>query len=78
MAGGTTKGGKKGAKIGRNRTKCQKYRAQGKRERHKATRIERDKRRANPMRCGHGSRHKSKYDGRCKRCYRRITEKVIA
>lgn len=72
MAGGTTKGGKKGRKVARNRDKCQKYRARGLREKHKETRIARAWKRAKLMRCGHGSRHKSKYDGRCKRCYRKV------
>ncbi len=35
------KGGKKGAKIGRNKVSCAKYRAEGRREKNKAKRARR-------------------------------------
>lgn len=35
----------------------------------KANRIERDEKRADRQPCGHGKRHKSKYDGQCRRCF---------
>lgn len=47
-----------------------KYRERGRRAKNKARRVERDAKRAKPMPCGHGSRHLSKYDDACKRCYR--------
>ena len=39
-------GGKKARKYGRNRKKCEAYRAAGRREKNKARRIARDNRRA--------------------------------
>lgn len=35
----------------------------------KAARINRESKRAKLMKCGHGSRHRSKYDNGCKRCW---------
>jgi hypothetical protein len=51
-----------------HRDKCKRYRAKDVRGRNKKRRAERDARRANLLPCGHGSRHLSKYDGRCRRC----------
>lgn len=44
------------------------YLQRGNRERNKARRIEKDARRAKPMECGHGIRHKF-IDGTCRRCW---------
>lgn len=45
------------------------YASRDNRAKNKARRVEADKKRAKPMECGHGSRYRSKYDDRCKRCY---------
>ncbi len=59
----------KGGKLKRNRPKCENYRHRGLREKHKATRIAKDKKRAKLMKCGHGSRYKHHIDGLCRKCY---------
>lgn len=56
---------KNSAKAG---PKAEAYARAGRREKNKARRIERDKRRAKPMSCGHGSRHRHP-DGGCRRCF---------
>lgn len=39
------------------------------RARNKAARIARDAKRAKPQSCGHGVRHCTHEDGRCRRCF---------
>ena len=45
------------------------YKARGQRAKNKAARIARDARRAKPQDCGHGLRHFTHPDGRCRRCF---------
>lgn len=46
------------------------YKERGNREKNKARRVERDARRAKPMRCGHGSRWAKDVDFKtyCRKC----------
>lgn len=63
-----------GLKGQKNKKKCERYRAAGKREASKQRRVARDASRAKPLPCGHGSRHLLAdtkgfgIDG-CRRCY---------
>jgi hypothetical protein len=46
-----------------------KYAQRNRRDKNKAARIAKDKARAKPMPCGHGSRYRSNIDDTCKRCH---------
>lgn len=47
------------------------YAKRDQRTKNKARRIARDAERRKPLPCGHGSRHRSPYDERCRRCFTR-------
>lgn len=47
------------------------YATRGRAEANKRRRIARDEARRKPLPCGHGKRHLSPYDGRCRRCFAR-------
>lgn len=55
-----------------------KYAQRGNREKNKERRIAKDAKRAKLMPCGHGERHRSKYDGVCRRCHAEAVEQVMA
>ena len=54
------------------------YTQRDNRSKNKARRIAKDAKRAKPMECGHGSRHRSRYDGECKRCHAEAVKRVMA
>lgn len=56
------------------RDSSKRYAERGNRDKNKQRRIAKDARRAKPMECGHGSRHKSKYDDKCKRCHGSVAQ----
>ena len=60
MSNASQKGKRKGSKT---------YRERDRRAKNKARHIERDARRAKPQKCGHGIRHFTHPDGRCRRCF---------
>lgn len=60
MSNAQGKGKRKGSAL---------YAQQGRRDRNKARRVARDAARKKPLRCGHGSRHWSPFDGFCRRCW---------